>query len=122
LIFLVSCSSQSLDDFREEGNEISRQLIIELKQIRSRDDLPQHSMKLQELFNCLVDTILRAEEFRNEHPEEFFDNDADRELTTSDQLRIELNRVMHLEGGREVIEKAQAEALEKKLKAKGNCL
>ena len=31
--------------------------------------------------------------------------------SVSDQLRVELNRVIHMEGGRDVIEKVQGKAL-----------
>jgi hypothetical protein len=85
-------------------------LIAELKQIRSRDDLVEHAPRLQELFNSLVDVIIKAQEFKDKHPEES-DLSINKESMESDQLRIELNRVLHMEGGREVIEKAQEAAL-----------
>lgn len=109
LFILFSCSTQSLAHFRFEGEAVSRQLINELKQIRTRDDLIEHSSRLQELFNRLVDVIIKAQEFKDKHPEEQIEPIS--EASLSDQLRIELNRVLHMEGGKEVIEKAQEEAL-----------
>ena len=107
-----SCSDQSLSYFRYEGEALTKQLIGELRQIRTRDDLVEHSLRLQELFNSLVDVIIRAQEFKDKHPEEQSDAlSIHKEATESDQLRIELNRVLHMEGGREVIEKAQEAAL-----------
>lgn len=108
LLTFVSCSSHSLTSFRHEGEAISRQLIAELKQIRKRDDLTEHAPRLQVLFERLVDVIIKAQEYKNKHPKESIE---EKESPVSDQLRIELNRVLHMEGGREIIEKAQEAAL-----------
>lgn len=108
---LFSCSSPSLNDFRHEGHAITRQLIAELQKIRSRDDLLEHSSKLQELFDELVDTIIHAQEFRENHPEALVEVFSLKEQTESDLLRVELNRVLHMEGGREVLENTQENAL-----------
>ena len=107
----ASCSPQSLDDFHEEGGGIVNALIAELKQIRSRDDLLQHTSKLQQLFNALVDVMIRAREYKDHHPEAALESLRPKEQLAADQLRIELNRILNIEGGREVIEKAQEEAL-----------
>lgn len=111
ILAITSCSSQSLDDFREEGDAASRLLIAELKQIRSRDDLLEHADSLQELFNHFAAIIIRAQEFKDSHPGAVQEGAFEESSARSDQLRIELNRVLHMEGGREVIEKAQEEAL-----------
>jgi len=101
----------SINDLQEEGEAVLKQLVGELKQIRSRDDLLQHAAKLQTLFNALVDVVIRTDEFKNNHPNASLESEDDRDLALSYQLRTELNRIMQMEGGREVIEKAQEEAL-----------
>jgi hypothetical protein len=111
MVPIVSCSSQSLEDFKKEGDAISRSLTAELKQIRSRDDLLVHSRKLQQLFNELVDVIIRAQEYKKKHPNAELEQGNKKEHLISDQLRFELNRVLNMEGGREVLEKAQGAAL-----------
>src|ERR1700731_4325410 len=51
LFIITSCSSsESLDDFHEEGQAISRALIVKLRQIRTRDDLLLHQADLEILF------------------------------------------------------------------------
>lgn len=114
LFFLLSaCSSPSLDDFRAEGQEVNRALIIELKKIRSRDDLPLHEDRLKLLFGKLVDVIQRAKEYKKVHPESEISPISPKEQSANEELRFELNRVLRMDGGKEVIEKAQAEALER---------
>jgi hypothetical protein len=108
---LFSCSSSSLDDYREEGEGVTRAIIAELRQIRSRDDLLSHSAKLQTHFNALADIMIRAHEFRKQHPDAELSVQTDADHTAADQLRLELNRVINIEGGADVIEKAQEEAL-----------
>lgn len=110
-MFLTSCSSHTLDDFRDEGEGIIRNLIVEFKQIRSRDDLLTHAKALQQLFNSLVDVIIEAQKYKIAHPEAVPTTQNKKEQAVADQLRIELNRILHMEGGREVIEKVQEEAL-----------
>lgn len=111
VILLTSCSSPSLEDFRSEGEATSRELTAELKQIRSRDDLLIHAPRLQTLFNRLVEIILAAESFKELQDQTTVELSVNRHSAISDQLRIELNRVLHMEGGREVIERAQEAAL-----------
>jgi hypothetical protein len=111
LITFTSCSFSALEDFRAEGEAVSREITLELTHIRSRDDLLVHAPRLQELFNRLVDIILAAEAFREEHPEVSLVLPDSQNTAISDHLRIELNRVLHLEGGREVIDRTQEAAL-----------
>jgi len=108
LSILAACTHQSLDEFREEGETVNRQLVLELQKIRGRDDLLEHQGNLQSLFNQLVDIVIRAEEFKDTHPNASMPETS---TSTADQLRIELNRILNMEGGREVLEKSQEEAL-----------
>ena len=111
IFIFVSCSKSDLSDFRKEGQVVTRELIAELKLIRSRDDLPVHAQHLQELFDRLVDIMIRAQQYKIDHPETAFSSNEAEELPDSDTLRSELNRILHMEGGAEVIEKAQEGAL-----------
>lgn len=110
-LLLSACSSHSLDDFREEGEGIVHAITAELKQIRSRDDLPLHAHQLQLLFDSFVAVIIEMEEYKNTHPQAVASLHNKKEQIASDQLRIELNRILQMEGGREVIEKVQENAL-----------
>lgn len=110
-LFLHGCSPRHLDDFREESKGTIHALVLELQQVRTRDDLQPHASRLEKLFDELAFTMIEAQRFKEAHPHAEASAAFKRDSTASDQLRVELNRVLNLEGGREVIEKAQEAAL-----------
>jgi hypothetical protein len=67
-VFLTGCGPRSLDDFREEGEGVTRSLVKELKSIQVRDDLLKSIPHLQKLFDNLVDIIINGREFKEKHP------------------------------------------------------
>jgi hypothetical protein len=111
LLMTTSCGPRSFEDFQEEGAGVVRSLIQELQSIHTREQLLGASGALQRQFDRLTSIMIAAEEFGFAHPElergEFSHHPHD----VSDQLRIELNRLYHLEGGRQIIEKCQENAL-----------
>lgn len=124
ICLFFACSSRHLDDFQEEGKGKIRALITELQLIRTRDDLNPHAERLEVLFDELVSVMIEALLYKESHPTAELSEAAKQERNDADQLRIELNRVMRLEGGREVIEKVQEAALNRLdifIKRKENC-
>lgn len=111
LIFVCSCSPHSVDEFAEEGEGVIRSLIQELKCIHTREQLLAASGKLQKQFDRLVTVMIAAEEFCDSHPDQGSGEYLRYNHELSDQLRMELNRLFRLEGGREIIEKCQEKAL-----------
>jgi hypothetical protein len=111
LCFLTGCGPSSLEDFQEEGEGFSRSLVKELRTIQNRKDLLESAPKLKKRFDGLVDLMIRAREFKEKHP--FLESNELIKMNhdLSDQLRIELNRIYAIEGGRELIEKCQEEGL-----------
>jgi hypothetical protein len=110
LMFLLSgCSPSSLEDFHYEGESRCRALIEELQTIRDRDQLARSTPVLKKYFEDLVTLMIHAREFQENHPDEIMPLIADNSV--SNQLEEELRRMYALEGGREIIEKAQQEAL-----------
>jgi Tfp pilus assembly protein PilP len=108
LLFLVGCSPHSLEDFHNEGEAQIRKLIKELKAIHSREELQRALPSLQRRFDAMVDLMIEARSYEEKHPAEdfeaaFFPND--------EVLLEELKRLYLLEGGRELMEKAEREAL-----------
>ncbi len=111
LIFALSgCGRNSLEDFRLEGEEVAYTLIQELRKIRTRDQLRNSSGKLQRLFNDLADIMIAALEFRQKHPG-LEKNLLPFNNKLNNQLRFELNRIYKIEGGRQIIEKCEEQAL-----------
>jgi hypothetical protein len=108
---IISCGPSSLDDFREEGEGISRKLTKELALIHTRHELLASQIHLTALFNELVDVIIAAQEFRYTHPDS--EPLAYHDIVLSEQLRNELNRIYGLEEGRKIIERCQEDALDR---------
>lgn len=111
LFFLSGCGPRSLDDFEEEGEGVMRSLIEELRNIHSRNQLIASSGRLKRHYDRLVDIMIAAQNFRDNHPglDKGVFSGPNHEL--SDQLRIELNRIYQIEGGRQIIEKCEQNAL-----------
>lgn len=110
IILLVSgCTSQTLDDYHEQGEEITISLTETLKKIRTREQLIVAVPRLQVFFNELVVTMIAAENFEQVHPSEA-DWTVNQEVSTA--LLQELNRLYQLEGGKALIEKSQENALQ----------
>ena len=107
----TACGSSSLEDFREEGNKVSSSLISELKNVHSRDDLILAGSRLKQHFNQLVEVMIAANEYKETHPQAEPAEFADRDQELSSILKEELKKIYRLEGGRELIEKYQEEAL-----------
>lgn len=110
-LLLTGCGSRSLEDFREEGEQTTRILVAELSQIHTKRELIEASPKLKHLFNRLAATMLAAREFQKTHPDSERIDLQERDLQLSDQLREELNRLYQLDGGREIIEKCEEDAV-----------
>ena len=107
---LTACGPSSQRDFRQEGQAISRELIRELDQIQGRDELLAAQDRLERLYQAIVDCMIEAQELAEEQglaplPQ----SPEDRAL--SDRLRESLARVYEMDGGREIVESAQREAL-----------
>lgn len=109
-IFLCTGCSHTLDDYHEEGQGVIRSLIQELQAIYTHQQLLEASAKLQNDFDRLVDIMIAARQLslnKVDHTE----NETKNRYDLSDQLRIELNRIYQIEGGRQIIEKLQERAL-----------
>jgi hypothetical protein len=111
ILLLTSCGPKNLEDYKEEGKGVTRSLIQELRHIRNRDELLAAHHLLQKRFDQLVSIIIAAREFQHKYPdwETHELSLLDHEL--SDKLRVELNRLYQIEGGRQIIEKYQEMAL-----------
>lgn len=108
---LSSCSPNSLEEFRYEGESRCKELIETLQKIHNRDELVRAEPLLKKKFEDLVNLMIRAREFQENHPDEEPSLPLSSENIRSAQLEEELRRIYALEGGREIIERAQQEAL-----------
>jgi hypothetical protein len=100
-----------LEEFRQEGGEISQSLIVELQSIHNRETLLAAAPRLKPLFLELTNLIIAAHEFRDTQLEMTFPDPTAEEYLRNTQLREELLRICEMDGGKEVLDKAQEEAL-----------
>lgn len=110
-VFLSGCNPHSVEDFHHEGQAYSRALIRDLQKVHTREELAQSASHLKKHFEKLVDLMIRARTFQEEHPEESLCVPFQSETTISDELEEELRRVYLIEGGRQIVERTQQEAL-----------
>ncbi len=109
LMLFCSCAPNSLADFQKEGEAVCRNLIEELKEIETREDLVKAAPHLRVYFEKLVDLMIGARQYLKDS-EEVVDL-AEPRSEVSQALAEELRRIYQMESGRDVIEKAQKEAL-----------
>jgi hypothetical protein len=110
LILLVSigCSPNSLEEYHQEGEAQVRKLVKELQGIHSREELQKALPLLRRQFDLLVDLIIEARRYEEKYPEEDFD--ATYKISYP-PLLDEIKRMYLLEGGRDLMEKAEREPL-----------
>lgn len=104
LIFLASCGPATLSDLRYEGEAETRKLAERLRAVESKEDLQRAVPDLRKRFNKIADLLIEARAFPKEESQPSF---------ASEQLFSELARLYEMPGGRELIESAELEAVQK---------
>lgn len=110
ILLLNACSGPSLEDYREEAAGINRTLHKEMQAIHSRKELIAHTPRLKKLFSRLVDVIIAAHEFKSKNPGDAPSFTGEDKLL-NESLRTEISRIYSIDGGRDLFEKAQQDAL-----------
>jgi len=111
-LLLCSCSSHTLEDYREEGEGLTHALLETFQSIHTKEQLIAYLPRLQNLFDQLAEVMLAAETLKQLHPE-LEDKEVAFQSELSDQLCVELNRLYQMESGRALIEKSQETALQR---------
>lgn len=112
LLLAFSCAPNSLQDFQHEGEAWCRSLAEDLRKVRTRDELIQAVPKIKKKFDQLVDLMIAAKEYQQNHlDEEELQSPEPIKFPFSETLLWELKRIYAMEGGRETMEKAEKEAL-----------
>jgi hypothetical protein len=111
LFILCGCSPNSSEEFQQEGKARCRSLLTDLQKIENREQLLASQPKLKKHFETMIDLIIEAREFQQKHLEEGESENDDRTNTAEADLQEELRRIYAIEGGREIVERSQQEAL-----------
>lgn len=111
LFLLFGCSPSSMEDFRDQGREQVHELLQEMRKIHTRQDLVLAQPRLKMHFEKLTQVMIEAREYKENHPEAVILEPAEVDVSLSQELEQEMHRLLYLEGGEEILEKAQEEAL-----------
>lgn len=111
MVVVAGCSPGSLKDFRLEGESICRDIIDDLQRVETRDDIARLEPVLKRHFEKLVSIIIQAREFQIKYPEEALAFQGPQDAEVSDIMKEELQRIYRIEGGKEIVERAQRESM-----------
>jgi hypothetical protein len=111
LVIIAGCSPHSAEDYQFEGEALCRAFVKELEKIRSREDLAGALPRIKKHYEALVSLMIEAKEFQRKHPDHEIADPQYYDHPYSETLKFELERICKLEGGRELLEKAEREAL-----------
>lgn len=107
LCSLISCSPASPDEFANESERIQKELVRQLRDVETLDDIAKRGPKIRSLSFELVELMKKADVYYKKTHQEI----VPRDLPITEVLRSEMKRIYQLDGGREMIEKYQREAL-----------
>lgn len=102
ILLLSGCREDSSHAIREQGRAKTRSLITELKKIRSKDQLVAEEAKLHACFGEFLQLIDEVDELEVGQIAPL--EPVDHEL--SDALRLELLRIIRIDGGKDVLLKS----------------
>lgn len=112
LLFVqFACSSFSGHDFKRQGERITRDLVLRLELINDREELFQALPHLKQLFDELAVLIIKAK--KADEANKTKKNAYRVDPLWSRRLREEFERIYQMDGGRDLMEVAQGNALEK---------
>jgi hypothetical protein len=106
-IALAACSPTSLEEYHYEGENIAKEIALELTKVHSEKDLFRLAPKLKKKFSLMVDLMVAARKCQKRSEEDFYHGSEE----ASDLLKEELIRIYEIDGCQETLEEMQREAL-----------
>ncbi len=100
-----------MEEYRREGEALSRKFTEQLQQIETREDLVKALPEIRKRYDEIADLMIEVDEFKEEHFGEAIDAWYPTDDLVSEALMIEMKRIYRLEGARELMENAQRESL-----------
>ncbi len=107
--FFLSCSPSSYEDFRAEGDELAKDLAKELQEIQSLEELQIKSQKIRKKYLALARLVRAIREYDSENLGKH--GFLEKESKASEKLCFQMKRLYEIPGAKEVMEKAQYDAL-----------
>jgi hypothetical protein len=106
MIFCFSCAPSTIEDLRFEAQKEIKAFVLELRQMETKEELQKALPILRRRFNQIADILLQVK--RVEKGEKMIT-----EHNLSEQIFFELARLYEIPGGKEIIESAQVEAIQR---------
>ncbi len=108
ILSLLSCSVHSVESYRRKGAREAESFANELSTIHNSQELLRAEPMMRKHFLALVHLMIEARKWQKEHDIPLPDV---RPCVAYEHLQEQLARIAFMEGGREVIRRAQQEAL-----------
>lgn len=105
-IFLVlagACTPSGPEQFRDRGTTLMRALVYDLKKVRSREELMDRQDRIKVNLTKLKSLIFETDRYLKSHPEVEIPLFSRQNQILSDELHSEINRLLRMEGCRELI-------------------
>ncbi len=109
-LFLLGCQPNSPDDFQSEGAALAKALVLDLREIQSREDFLLAAPKVKKKVQKFVDLMILAAEYHNKHKEEL-QKSEEGDRYYSHLLLEEFKRIYAIQGCQEVMETLQRDSL-----------
>lgn len=109
LIFLIACNKKTDDYFRAESRTQIKQLIDTFERIQSLDDFKELQPDLRSQLMELAELMIEIRKYQLMSGRTWKIEVDD--LALSDQLLLEMNRVLRIDGAKEMLQMCQREAL-----------
>ena len=106
-LLLWGCSPNTSEDLLAESEVKCRGLVVVLEKIDSLEDLIKMEPTLSKKFNEIAKLMIDAHKFHEKHP---LAVSKTKSHLSSGPLLEELKRIYAIKGGRELMERAQADA------------
>lgn len=114
LLLLAGCRTQSPQQLSQNTAAVTERMLALLGQIETRQDCLAREEDLEKLYLAYAELIIKAEQLLERKAAEGLVFPSDDQL--SESLRAELLRVYDIDGCREIVERAQEEAMHKLVK------
>jgi hypothetical protein len=110
LILLLSCQPNSLDDFQSEGASLAKSLVVDLRQIDSKEIFVETAPKVKRKIQKLTELMILAAKYQSKHlGDSGLKENSDHYY--SDLLLEEFKRVYAIQGCKEIMEGLQRDSL-----------
>lgn len=110
---LGACQPNSPDDFYNEGTSIVKSLILDLREVNSKEELQELSPRIKKKMHKLSSLMIMTAKYHKKHPSEAQREFLHSDRLYSDMLLDEFKRLYTIEGCQEIMEVLQRDALHK---------